>query len=113
MAMKQLIIILLFFCGIATTSPCENSYELSFESLNPVFKDNNKTSYTISASNEAIIISSLSAGSQIWVFDASGRNIYNKIIKNDFTTVPIRSKGVFIIRIKSNTEIFTTKIFIK
>lgn len=113
MAMKQLIIILSFFCCITSTSLCENGYGSPIESSDPTLTENYKSGYTISATNEVITISSLTAGSQVWVFDASGRNIYNKIVKNDLINVPIRSRGVFIIRIKNDKEIFTTKIFIK
>ena len=113
MAMIRLIIIFALFCSITNTSLCGNFYDVHTEPLNPILKENSKASYTISATNESITISSLSVGSQISVFDSSGRNIYNKAAKSDFVIVPIRSKGIFIIRIKINKEIFTTKIFIK
>lgn len=111
--MKQLILILSFLYCITSASVCENGYESPFESLVPRLKENYKSDYTISASNEIITISSLTAGSQVWVFDASGRNIYNKIVKSDLINVPVRSRGVFIIRIKNDKEIFTSKILIK
>ncbi|PXV69248.1 putative secreted protein (Por secretion system target) [Dysgonomonas alginatilytica] len=112
--MKQLIIILLFFCSITGTSVCGNyhgSPHFDFISSNP--KNENKPNYSISASNEAILISSVAQGSQIWVFNASGQNIYNKVAKESFVAVPIRSKGIFIIRIKSSKEIYTTKVIVK
>lgn len=111
--MKQFIIILTFLCCITSASLCENCYESCIESADPLFTENAKPSYTIAVSSEAITISSLTAGTQVWVFDSSGRNVYNKVVKSDFIIVPIRSRGVFIIRIKTDKDIFTSKVLIK
>lgn len=111
--MKQLIIIFLFLCCITGTSLCGDSYEPLFELSDPLLKESYTSDYIISATTEAITISSLTACSQVSVFDSSGRSIYNKTVKGDFVNVPIRSRGMFIIRIKNDKEIFTTKIFIK
>lgn len=111
--MKKLIILFIYLLCITSISLCENYYKISIEFLGPIPKNNDKPGYTISALDNAIVISSLATGSQIWVFDASGRNIYNKTAKNSSITVPIRSNGIFIIRIKSDKEIFTSKILVR
>lgn len=111
--MKQFILILSFFCCMISASLCENYYEPFIEPVNAILKDNNKPSYTISTSDETITISYLTIGSQVWVFDSSGRNVYNKVIKSNLINVPIRSKGVYIIRVKSDKDISTVKVLIK
>lgn len=112
--MKQLIIIVLFFCCITGISVGGNYHGSPHpELLNPTSRNSTKSTYVISTTSEAILISSIPEGSHIWVFNPSGQNIYNKVAKESFVTVPIRSKGVFIIRIKSSKEIYTTKVIVK
>lgn len=110
--MKQLVIILILLCSITDASLCENYSELSAEQLTPIAKSYNKPSYVIETSNEYITISSLATGSQVWIFDSSGRSICNKTVKNETITIPIRSRGVFIIRVKLDKKISTTKVLI-
>lgn len=112
--MKKLIVIALFFCCITDPFVAGNYYGVPhIEFLNPTPKDDNESTYTILASTETILISSLTPGAHIWVFNAYGQNVYNKIAKDDSVKVPIRSKGVFIVRIKTGKEIYTTKVIVK
>lgn len=112
--MKKLIVIALFFCCITDPSVAGNYYGTPhIEFLNPTPKNDTDNPYNILASNDAIRISSVIQGSHIWVFNAYGQNIYNKTVKDNSVTIPIRSKGVFIIRIKTDKEIYTTKVIVK
>lgn len=111
--MKQLILIFSFFCCITSASLCENYYGTFIEPINALLKEDTKSVYIISTSNESITISYLTIGSHVWVFDSSGRNIYNKVTKNSLINVPIRSKGIYIIRVKTGKDISTVKVLIK
>lgn len=111
--MKQFIIILSLFSCMISASLCENYYEPLIEPVNTILKESTKLGYTISTSDEYITISSLAVGSHVWVFDSSGRNVYNREIKSNPINVPIRSKGIYIIRVKTDKEISTVKVLIQ
>lgn len=111
--MKTFIAILFLVCFTTGFTLAKSSYEPNIEISDPILKNETKASYIVSTTTQAIFISSITRGSHIWVFDASGRNVYNKVAKDNAVTVPIRSKGVFIIRIKTDKEIFTTKVLVK
>jgi len=70
--------------------------------------------HQISISNQTINISQLEAGSYVMIFDASGRNIYKNTLRSyGSVSVPIRNRGVYIIRIQNNKIISTQKILVK
>lgn len=111
--MKWFVLVLSFIGSIANASVGGNCYTPQFELPDMVGKENGNSAYVISVSNEAITLSSLPIGAHVWIFDSSGRNIFNKVAKSNFITAPINSKGVFIIRIKTDKDIYTTKILVK
>lgn len=111
--MKQFIVIFSLFSCMISASLCENYYGALIEPVNTILKEDTNPGYIISTSDEYITISSLTVGSHVWVFDSSGRNVYNRVIKSNPINISIRSKGIYIIRVKTNKEISTVKVLIK
>lgn len=111
--MKRILyIFLLSLCATSLVQPTVNArtnHEVNY-SLSE-FSTHNK--YLITTNNASINISRLEAGSYVMIFNASGRNIYKRSVDSGSISVPVRGKGLFIIRIQTNKEVFTQKILVK
>lgn len=71
------------------------------------------SSYRIISIDQTITINQLVPGSFVTIFDASGRNIYKQTIKENSISVPVRYKGIYIVRIARDKNIFTQKVLVK
>ncbi len=111
--MKKLLCLWLFICctsgvSLATNAALETNKEKEYS-----FVDTPKAKYRIYSTNQTIHINQLDGNPYIMIFDASGKNVYKGTTSHNSISVPVRSRGVFIIRIQQGKDIYTEKILIK
>lgn len=68
--------------------------------------------YKIASNNHTITINHLNPESFVTIFDASGRNVYKRVVNDGFVSIPVRQRGVYIVRIKNGKDIYTQKILV-
>lgn len=106
--MRKIVFILSLFLCICHTNRAENN-KIAQNSYSYV--EDGQPKFHITSSDHTIKISGIKSKSYLMVFDTVGRNVFKGTV-SDSVVIPIRSKGVFIIRIQSETEISTQKILV-
>jgi len=108
--MYKFFYILLFISGLSFICSAENGGDkVSGQTLK---QEINEIRYKIIVSDRTINISPLPPKSFVLIFDSSGRNVFKQIVKDTSVNIPVRSGGVYIIRIQNGEEIFTRKILV-
>lgn len=65
----------------------------------------------ITTTNQTINIRNLPSDSYLMVFDASGRNVFKGAVSQS-VSIPVRGKGVYIIRAQVGKEILSQKVLV-
>jgi len=110
--MKRILYILIFACCSIGILQAERSLINDPDMIYPVNYFENPP-YRITGGYRNIYIQQLEPDTYVMVFDGSGRNLYKQTVGPGSISVPVRSKGVFIVRIQKGKEIYTQKVLVK
>lgn len=69
--------------------------------------------YRIIGGYRNIYIQQLEPDTYVMVFDGSGRNVYKQTVGPGSISIPVRTKGVFIVRIQKGKDIYAQKVLVK
>jgi|GEM_PF-3514822 len=65
----------------------------------------------ITTTSQAINIRNLPSNSYLMVFDAAGRNVFKGTVSQG-VSIPVRGKGVYIVRVQVGKEILSQKVLV-
>lgn len=112
--MKKILYIIFFFISLIPFSHLQGKNIHDMGSIfDSQYKESATSPYKITSYELTINIQNLTSDSFVMIFDASGRNVYKQTVKQSSISIPVRSRGVYIIRIEnSNKDIYTQKILV-
>lgn len=108
--MKRILCIFSLFSCICCLSHAVNNESIEMQDHSSFIQER-QPNFHITSSNRNINISGLNPNSYLMVFDASGRNVFKGNTSNNIS-IPVRGKGVFIIRVQNGKEVFTQKVLV-
>ena len=64
----------------------------------------------VSVSNGKLSVSNLMSNTSVRVYDAIGRMVVNKMVKDNMLEIPLKTKGVYTIQLQSGKQCLTSKV---
>lgn len=96
----------------SSTGVLDNRFELRISNDFTSIPDTETSNIYVYTEDNNVFIQNISAGDRVYIYDAAGALISNKIASSSEMSTSITGKGVFIVKVVGNIP-FTTKVLLK